>query len=51
MKITEDDFQNVISPLFVDLLRDPGFLLTDPDANAAVKKIKEVGFFNLYIAN
>ena len=43
MKITEDDFQNVISSLLVDMLRDPGFLLTDQDANAAVEKIKEVG--------
>ena len=51
MKITEDDFQNVISPLLVDLLRDPGFLQTDQDANAAVEKIKEVGLFNLYRAN
>ena len=48
MKITEDDFQNVITPLLVDLLRDPGFLLTDKDANAAVEKIKEVGFQLIY---
>ena len=43
MKITEDEFQNVISPLLVDLLNDPGFLLTNQDANEAVEKIKDVG--------
>ena len=43
MKITEVDFQTVITPLLIDLLRDPGFLLIDPDAIAAVEKIREVG--------
>ena len=45
MKITDNDFQNVITPLLIDLLSDPGFLQTDPDANEAVKKIRDVGLF------
>ena len=48
MKITEHDFQNVITPTLIDLLQDPGFLLTDPDANIAVEKIRAVGLFNFY---
>ena len=50
MEITEYDFQNVITPLLIDLLSDPGFLLTDPDAIAAVEKIREVGLLSSYIA-
>ena len=46
MKITEYDFQNVITPLLIDLMTDPGFLQTDPDAIAAVEKIREVCLFN-----
>ena len=45
MKITDNDFQNVIAPLLIDLLSDPGFLQTDPDANEAVEKIRNVGLF------
>ena len=48
MKITNNDFQNVITPLLIDLLQDPGFLLTDPDAKTAVDMIKYVGLFDFY---
>ena len=36
MKISDDDFQNVITPLLIDWLQDTGFLSTDPDAIYAV---------------
>ena len=50
MEITEYDFQNKITLLLIDLLSDPDFLLTDPDAIAAVEKIRDVGLLTSYIA-